>query len=348
VPEATERPDEEPGAGESTEELSTARSDTLSQAWTALVAASRILVPSTFLASLFFYFGWRYTREYFWLYGLDVGGLGFSTTDYVMVSPNVFVEPVREVALAVIVGIGLHVALTTALRLANRTWPGLGDVLARILGAVLVVAGTAGLLLLWSPDRVDVESTTRAATWLVSVLVVIYGVYLGWVRGRPADQISRFVRDSIDGHERRIVVSLLLAMAILLVAKGAFDLTGSYATDRAIEQATGTDHRSRNFPLVRIYGKYDLALDDLDVPEEVLPGEEGAYRYRYVDLRLFLQQNDHLVLWPADRCPRSGMFVLRESDDLYVQYEPALSGTTTDQDPGVGVTMQPCPDASPP
>jgi hypothetical protein len=280
------------------------------------------LVPGTFLASLLFYFGYRYTQAYFRLYGLDAGGLGFSTTDYVVVSPNVFVEPVREVALAVIVGIALHVALTTALGLADRTWPGSGDVLARCLGAVLVVAGTAGLLLSWSPGRVD-ESTTRAATWLVSVLVVIYSVYLGWVRGRPADRISRLVRDSIDGHERRIVVSLLLAMAILLVAKGAFDLTASYARERAIEVAISTDYSSATFPLVRIYSKYDLALDDLGVQEDVLPGEEGAYRFRYDDLRLFLQQNDHLVLWPADRSPRSGIFVLRESDDLYIQYEPA-------------------------
>jgi hypothetical protein len=318
------RPTGDQRAGERIEEPSTAGSDTLSEAWRVVIAAGRVVVPGTLLASLFFYFGLRYTHDHYLQYGLDDAGLGLSTTDYVVRSLNVTVQPARVVAMAAIVSAGLHVALAIGLRLANRVRPTSGELTARVLGAVLVAAGITGMLLFWSPGRLDVGPVTSAAWWLMSALIVIYGGYLGWVRARPTDRVSRLVREALDWREWRVVTSVLLAMAIVLVAHGAFELTRAYARERAMDQALHNEATPWAFPLVRVYSKIDLALDDLGVRREVLPGDERAYRYRYVNLRLFLQQNDHLVLWPAHRSPRSGMFVLRESDDLRVEYEPEL------------------------
>jgi hypothetical protein len=296
----------------------------MSQAWTTVVAAARVLVPGTLLASLFFYFGLRYTHDHYAQYGLDDAGLGLSTTDYVVRSMNVTVEPARVVATTAIAAVALHVMLALALHRSSRDRPHAGERLARRLGTALVVAGGVGTVLFWSPGRLDIDPMSSASCWLLSVLAVAYGLYLGWVRTGPTGRTS-FLTAALGDTERRVVGAGLLAMGIVLVAHGAFELTRTYARERAIQQALQNEASPWAFPLVRIYSDVDLALDDeLGVREEILPGDEAAYRFRYEGLRLFLQQDDRLVLWPADRSPRSGMFVLREADGLRVEYVPEL------------------------
>jgi hypothetical protein len=296
----------------------------LSSAWRTVVAAARVVVPGTLLASLLFYFGLRYTHDHYLQYGVDDAALGFSTTEYAVRSLNVTVEPARVVATAAIAAVALHVALAATLRWASRGRPESEERLARGLGAALVVAGVVGMVLFWSPGRLDVAPLISAAWWLVSVLALSYGLYLGWVRTSPTARTS-FITAALGDTERHVVGALVLAMGVVLVAHGAFELTRIYARERAIEQALQNEAAPWAFPLIRIYSDVDLALDDeLDVREELLPGDEAAYRFRYGGLRLFLQHDDRLVLWPADRSPRSGMFVLRETDGLRVEYIPEL------------------------
>lgn len=306
----------------------------LSQAWSVVVAAARVLVPGTLVASLFFYFGLRYTEDHFLQYGVDDAAFQFSTTDYAVRSLNVTVEPARLVATFVVAAVVAHVALAVALRRVDRARPGSGARLARAIGGTLVAAGVVGALVFWSPGRLDVAPVTSTGWWLVSVLAVMYGLYLGRRPrrdGRPGSAPRDRGRErpplagALGPTERRVVGSVVLAMAVVLVAHGAFDLTRAYARDRAIRQALRNEAQPWAFPRVRVYSDVDLGLDDeLDVEEVVLPGDEGAHRYRYGDLRLFLHHGDRLLLWPADRSPRSGMFILRESASLRIEYVPEL------------------------
>lgn len=308
----------------------------LSQAWSVVAAAARVLVPGTLVASLFFYFGLRYTEDHFLQYGVDDAAFEFSTTDYAVRSMNVTVEPARLVATFVVVAVAAHVALVVALRRVDQLRPGAGRRTARAIGAVLVGAGVVGTLVLWSPGRFDLAPVTSTGGWLVSVLAVIYGLYLGW--GRPGSAAPRDREQERDQDrdrpplaaalgptERKVVGAVVLAMTMVLVAHGAFDLTRAYARERAIQQAMQNEARPWAFPLVRVYSVVDLGLDDqLDVEEVVLPGGEGAHRYRYGELRLFLHHGNRLLLWPADRSPRAGMFILRESARLRIEYVPEL------------------------
>lgn len=306
----------------------------LSQAWSVVTAAARVLVPGTLLASLFFYFGLRYTEDHFLQYGVDDAAFEFSTTDYAVRSLNVTVEPARLVATFVVVAVVAHVALAVALRRVDRTRPGAGGRVARAIGAVLVGAGIVGTLALWSPGRFDLAPVTSTGGWLVSVLAVLYGLYLGWgrpgssstpARDRQGERQRSPLAEALGPTERKLVGSVVLAMAVVLVAHGAFDLTRAYARERAIRQALQNEAHPWAFPLVRVYSVVDLGLDDqLDVEEVVLPADEGAHRYRYGDLRLFLHHGNRLLLWPADRSPRAGMFILRESARLRIEYVPEL------------------------
>jgi hypothetical protein len=295
--------------------------------WKPVVTVAKVLVPSTLLASLFFYFRLRYTHDHYLQYGIDDAGLGFSTTDYIVRSLNVTIQPARIVAFAVILGVCFHVAVCVALRALGQRRPGADRAAARTLGAILVVLGVVGIFLFWSPGRLDVRPITSSAWWLVSVLTVIYGAYLGWVRYPAADRVSGYIGGALREREGKVLASVLLAMGVVLVAYGAFELTRTYARERALQQALRNERTPWAFPLVRIYSTVDLALDDLGVTEERLVGSgpaDGDYRYRYVGLRLFLHDNDRLVLWPVQRSPRVGMFILHESENLRVEYVPEL------------------------
>ncbi|HWC68766.1 MAG TPA: hypothetical protein VG478_11910 [Acidimicrobiales bacterium] len=292
--------------------------------WKPVVTAAKVLVPSTLLASLFFYFGLRYTHDHYLQYGLDDAGLGFSNTDYIVRSLNVTIQPARLVAFAAIIGVAFHVGVCVVLRALAHRRQDADRRFARILGAALVVLGVAGILVFWSPGRLGTRPVTSTAWWLVSVLVVIYGAYLGWIRYRPEDRASRYVSDALHEREGKVLAAVLLGMAVVLVAYGAFEFTRAYARERALQQALRNERTPWAFPLVRVYSRVDLALEDLGVAEERLQGGEDEYVFRYVGLRLFLHDNDRLVLWPSQRSPRFGMFILRETDDVRVEYQPEL------------------------
>jgi len=309
-----------------TEEAGRDAATDMSQALSTVVAAARVLVPGTLVAALLYYFGLRYTEDHFLQYGVDDAAFGFSTTDYAVRSLNVTVAPARAVATFVVAALAAHVALAVALRRIDRARPGSGRRVARAIGVALVAAGLVGAVVFWSPSRLGVDPVTSTGGWLVSLLAVMYGLYLGW--GRPGSAVRRdqpLLAGALGPTERRVVGSVVLAMAVVLVAHGAFDLARAYARDLAIDQAMQNEAQPWLFPLVRVYSDVDLGLDDqLDVEEAVLPGEQGAHRYRYDDLRLFLHHGQRLLLWPADRSPRSGMFILRESARVRIEYLPEL------------------------
>lgn len=299
--------------------------DPFGQLWKTISKASQIVVPSTLLASIFFYFGLRYTQDLYRQYGLDDSALGFSTPDYVERSLNVTVEPARNVAVAALAAVGSHVVLSVAFQLADSAKLGLGKRFAQLVSVLLVGGGIAGTLTFWSPGHLKLGPVASAAWWLVSVVAILYGAHLGWTRTGSTSRVTVLIRQALSSGERRVLTTLSLVLVTLLVAHGAFELTRAYAYERAVRQALRNEGTPWAFPTVRIYSRIDLALDeDLGVPEQVLEGEPGDYRYRYVNLRLFLHQNERIVLWPAHSTAREGVFILRESDDLRIEYLPSV------------------------
>jgi hypothetical protein len=298
--------------------------DVLRDVWPMLLRAARVLVPSTLLVSLFYYFGLRYTDDHYRQYGLDDAALGYSSVDYVVRSLNVMVEPARVVAIAVLVAISLHVALTAGARTIERRRLHSDASVTRVAGLVLFAAGLVGMYEFWSSGRATTDQVRLTGGWLISGILVTYGAHLAYSRPRrPRDRTPHNREGTIDRDQRRWLTSLVVAMLMLLVAQGAFDFTRAYARDRAYRESRRIEANPWWFPLVRIYSTIDLALDDqLQVPESQLDVEVGAYRYRYDNLRLFIQDNGRIVLWPANRSPRAGMFILTESADLRVEYLP--------------------------
>lgn len=297
----------------------------MSEVWEQLRRGAKVIVPSTIFVSLFYYYGLRYTDELHHQFGLDDAALGYSPTDYVVRSLNVTVQPLRVVAVAVVISIVGHLAIGAALRSAERRRPGIRRPATKSVGIAALVIGLTGAGVMWTHGRMDLPDLHRAGYWLLSLLLVAYGVHLAWLRAGDDDRLARFVVSTVEERERRTIAVVLLATLLVLVTYGAFEFARFYARDRAVQQARRTEAAPWIFPRVRVFSRDDLALDeDLGISERVVEGDLLALRFRYEGMRLYAQDNGRILLWPADRSPRAGMFVLTETDRIRVEYEPEL------------------------
>ena len=302
---------------------SSAAAGALDEIWPRLLSAARVLLPSTLLASLFYYFGLRYTDYHYREYGLDDAALGYSSVDYVVRSLNVTVQPARVIAIAALAAVAVHALVVAASNAINRRRRRLGDILIRSTGFALLAVGCLGLYCYWSPGRFARDAVAVSAGWVMSALCTAYGAYLAYVRVGPEIQRGRPIGPTLDRRDRRFVTSATVIALIVLIVYGGFELTRAYAKARAYQESRRVESTPQAFPLVHIYSTFDLALDDrLDVGETKLDGDQDDYRYRYDDLRLFTQDNGRLLLWPTRQSPRTGMFILNESENLRVEYQP--------------------------
>jgi len=295
----------------------------LPELWRPLVATARVVIPSTLLASLFYYFGLRYTDYHYAQYGLDDAALGYTTTDYVVRSLNVTIQPARVVAVTVALAVFAHLAIAVSLRLLAARHPTASAAAGRTLGVLFVAVGATGSVRYWSHWSEGLDPAAQSRWWLVSLVTLAYGLYIGLVRPGPGPAVSRLAAQAMSPREQRTIGTILLTVLLTLITYGAFTFARAYAQDRALQQAYETEAKPWVYPLVRVYSRFDLALDDaLGITESRPTSSTSGYRYRYDGMRLFIQDNGRLLLWPADRSPRAGMFILHETADIRVEYQP--------------------------
>jgi hypothetical protein len=151
----------------------------------------QVAIPGGVITALLYYLGWAFTKAQYKELGVDHSSLGFSTTDYVLRSLNVLVEPIPNVILLGLVGSLLVIGLFLLVRALPGRWA------ARLI-VVLAMIGFLGVVLSWSQSRLNNtlgrisspllpgeydEVQTELAT-LFSLLVLFTAVYLFATRDR--------------------------------------------------------------------------------------------------------------------------------------------------------------------
>jgi hypothetical protein len=281
---------------------------------------AKILVPGTLVASVFYYLGLRYTDYQYRQYGIDDSALDFSTTNYMYRSINVASPPAITVAAAIVVALALHLALSGTLRLVSNRSPRLHRRVTTGTGLTIVTGGVVAMLIF--PSHGASDSVRRAIAWLLCIVLIAYGAWLT-TRHAPGSLRAATITSYVaDGSERRALRALFSLAIGLLATYGVFNLASVYALDRAYHMSLYIQAHPSLYPLVRIYSTYDLALDDeAGVSEHRLSVVTSqGFRFRYDDLRLFLEDNGHVVVWPANRSPRRGMLIIADGDNIRVEY----------------------------
>ena len=73
--------------------------------------ASRVLAPAGVLTAMLFYFGYVREQALFAYFGVDLGSLGFTTTDYLVRSTGTVFVPVATLLVAAVAAVAGHYLL---------------------------------------------------------------------------------------------------------------------------------------------------------------------------------------------------------------------------------------------
>jgi hypothetical protein len=247
-----------------------------------------LLGQASTITALLFYFGYIRERAFWEYFGVDLGTVGFSPTDYVLRSPATIFAP-----LALLLGVALvallgHHGFGVWAAHARRGSVRRAAVVMVIVAALLLVLGLASFTTLLSaalPPLVGPVSLGLGAG------LFEYGLGMAIVSHVWAIAARR----SLSSPRTRLARHLILG-ALGLAA--VFDATAQLAR---LQGAQAAHVVAKTLPVqtkVVIYSKQRLQLTGRGVTGTDLNGHSAAYVFRYDGLRLLLHLNDRWLLVP--------------------------------------------------
>lgn len=240
----------------------------------ALIGA--VAAPTTLVAGLAFYFGWRREQAFAGYFGIDQSMLGFSTSDYVLRSVDALFVPL-VVVLLVLFGV-----VTARALLAGRLYrPELTPIIALAgLGAFVV-----GILLAWGHPVSSGYVYLQALGIGVGALLV-------------ADALGHWPK----AHSNSLAAVRFVAVALALLS--AFWATSEFANSRGLILARRLAADVTVNPVATIFSSRNLDINPMryyrgcsDLVVSKLRG--GEYRYRYSGLTLLLRSGGKYFLTPS-------------------------------------------------
>lgn len=260
-----------------------------------------LLANASALTALLVYFGWRRAETQAYRMGFDESLLGMSTQDYLLRSIGPLLPLLLVVAICGLVWLWVDRRLTDSVARPGplaRWWPRLAIVLG------LALAPAVYLSARWWPE-------TAFVFWPLSIgagilLLVYAGSLRSRLRGEPTPSLAR------------IFVLLVTGVCLFWTASNQAEVLGNELADQFQQRLPGTVR-------VSVYANERLHLRAPGVVEEQLPGQDGAYRYRYDGLRLLDHIGDRYFLVSDGWSPGAGVVIaLHERDTLRFEFS---SGT---------------------
>ena len=270
----------------------------------------QIVAPVTLVTGLLVFFGWSRTTALFGAFGIDPTSLGFSTTDYLLVTQDGLFVPGVVITLAVLVVTWvLGVARDSPDRGAfvRRPWVGPAAALLgglALLNGVLAVFGSG-----YAFDRGLVAPTSL----IVGVVSLSFAGQLVR-RRRDADARSLSIAEAT-------AASLVVALALFWAAA---DYSAAVGRQRAAELAAALP----SAPRVVLYSAKSLGIAPRDGVQVVqcAGGESAAYGFRYSGLMLLLNSNGQYVFLPVGWTRSSGSAIaVPRTDSIRLDYRSAGS-----------------------
>ena len=107
--------------------------------------ASRVLAPAGVLTAMLFYFGYVREQALFAYFGVDLGSLGFTTTDYLVRSTGTVFVPVATLLVAAVAAVAGHYLLFYSLGRMGRRSQRITCLVLCAAAVVLLLMGVIGL-----------------------------------------------------------------------------------------------------------------------------------------------------------------------------------------------------------
>jgi len=250
---------------------------------------------SALLSALMLYFGWVRTRVLYEYFGVPVGILRYSTTDFVLRSADVFFRPVIWSILAVAGLVAVLIGADVLDRRLARWWLHLclRATLAAAAGAFAVI-GILGLV-----DAVDPWSAA-VALCISGVLIVVQYVFYHRATVLPLPVIV-------------VVIGLVLTVAAMFWTVSVY--AAGIGTSIAADIAAGTLPR----PAATIHSKTDLGMAGIQQSNFPGPVDKQSWPFTYSGYKLLAYANDRWFLISQQWQAGSPTVILADDDSLRVE-----------------------------
>lgn len=259
---------------------------------------TRVVAPASLLTAVLYYFGYVRELALFGYFGVDLGSLQFSTTDYLVRSTGTIFLPVGTVLACGVLALLLHHLLTLGLGRADRKWRRISWAVTGIAATVLLILGVAGLEV---PRDVDLTPATPPVALGTGALLAEYTIYLAAAYTSLPPQLTDTFRATRP--LRRILIG-----ALLLVS--AFWATAVVAEQRGNAVAQAIEASLPVQPEAVVYSSQHLQITGPGITETPLPATDAAFAFRYNGLRPLIHSGGHWFLLPAGWTHSNGATVI--------------------------------------
>jgi hypothetical protein len=273
-----------------------------------------VLAPAGVLTALLYYFGYIRVQALFDYFGVDLGTVGLSTTDYLVRSAGPLFAPLAALLVAGVAAVTAHHGLLLlherlSLRWRRAVWGALG-----VCGVVLLAVGALGL---HRGVEVLVHPLFSPVALGAGALLLEYATENARNRGTMPGRFA-----AVLASTRVLRLGLLVAVALV----AAFWATTSVAERQGRTQARTIEVTLSIQPKAIVYSRQRLQILAPGVQVVRLSGgKESAFAFRYHGLRTLAHTRGRWLLLPAGWRRDNGtpVILLPDSrDDIRVDLAP--------------------------
>jgi hypothetical protein len=272
----------------------------------------QVLIPAGVLTAVLYYFGYVREQALFSYFGVDLGSVELTTTDYVVRSAGAVFAPLARVWLVGVVALVAHHLVVAVLRSADPRWWRLVWSALALIAVALLSVGAVGLQFPFT-----LVSPLVASVALGSGAVLLE--YATWMAGGD---------DRLRAEWRATATAMMwprraLLLGVALVA--AFWLTANVAHRNGIETAHAIELSLATRAEAVVYSTQRLQISGPGVDVAVLDDADSAFAYQYAGLRVLVHSGGRWFLIPAGwRHDNEATVVLLpdDTDDVRVDLRP--------------------------
>jgi hypothetical protein len=253
----------------------------------ALELAGLVLAPAGVLTGVLYYFGYVRQQAFFAYFGVDLGSVGLSTSDYLVRSAGPLFVPTASLLLLGLGAVVLHLLVSNSLR----------GVSTRALRVVWCIVGIVALALL----TFGIVGLSRRGDPLLNPLAAPLALGAGAILLDYGSQTSRLGglgheawRDALESTR---LLRTSLTVALVLVA--TFWGTANVALQHGLRTARAVELSLPVQPQAVVYSRDRLQITGAGVGVTELAASRTAYAFRYNGLRVLAHTGGHWLLVPV-------------------------------------------------
>ncbi len=244
---------------------------------------SQVVFASGMVTAVLYYFGYVRERALFTYFGVPIGSLDFTTSDYVLRSAQAIFAPLLAVLLLATSALVLHEVVMTHRRGPSTQRWRVGWILSGGIALALLLVGAMGAFV----HSLIAGPVASALALGAGAVLLDYSAWMASVDTK----MTVTVRDAL---KRSRVPRRILLTALAVVAVFWWTLNVATANGRAAAQAIQGSLESRGEAVVLADAR--LAISGHGVCVERVSPQPSRYAYRYSGLRVLVHTGGQWIL----------------------------------------------------